>query len=482
MNQLVEKFKKDLKGHNLIEEKPAISLFIAANFARGLMKSFGFISKYYDFDFKSYICFIQEGYGNYFFSIDLYQKATAATFGHLKKVNNAKYLPELNDYNDACFKASGYYKKYAPENLAKMEENELLLALKQAADIAPVIVACTSYSELVSEEMIRVFYKQTGKDEKDFETFLSRASLAGFDSYAIRFDELILDYAKSHDAYSAQWLLCDYHIAPPISQIPKLLDEIIDQKEGIGSIERQLNELNEKKERNKELAANYKSKLSGKGLELFEFIQLAIKMRDQRKEFFQKGFTLIFNIARELFKRRGIDEKDVIYATVEELLSKEFENTSYHNKLEERKSGILVYIDSKGWEIISGDFSQASKELADWVNGSHEKETEYLKGNTARTGFVKAKVSVILGRQDFDKFVPGTVLVTSMTRPEFLPLMKKAAAIVTDEGGITCHAAILSRELEIPCVVGTKLATRFLKTGDTVEVDADNGKIKRLEA
>jgi len=68
--------------------------------------------------------------------------------------------------------------------------------------------------------------------------------------------------------------------------------------------------------------------------------------------------------------------------------------------------------------------------------------------------------------------------VTSMTRPEFVPLMKKAAGVVTDEGGISCHAAIISRELGIPCIIGTKTATRRLKDGDQVEVNADRGIVK----
>ena len=68
-----------------------------------------------------------------------------------------------------------------------------------------------------------------------------------------------------------------------------------------------------------------------------------------------------------------------------------------------------------------------------------------------------------------------------MTRPELMPAVKKAKAIVTDEGGITCHAAIISRELKIPCIIGTKIATKILKDGDFVEVDANNGVIRVLE-
>ena len=75
----------------------------------------------------------------------------------------------------------------------------------------------------------------------------------------------------------------------------------------------------------------------------------------------------------------------------------------------------------------------------------------------------------------------GDVLVSSMTRPELVPAMKKALAVVTDEGGMTCHAAIVSRELGIPCVVGTKIATKAFKDGDFVEVNANHGVVRKMK-
>ena len=68
-----------------------------------------------------------------------------------------------------------------------------------------------------------------------------------------------------------------------------------------------------------------------------------------------------------------------------------------------------------------------------------------------------------------------------MTRPDFMPLMRKAKAVITDEGGITCHAAIVSRELGIPCIIGTKIATKVLKDGDMVEVDANKGIVRKIK-
>jgi len=104
-----------------------------------------------------------------------------------------------------------------------------------------------------------------------------------------------------------------------------------------------------------------------------------------------------------------------------------------------------------------------------------------LKGHPASLGTVKGIVKVCATSQDIGKVKKGEILVASMTTPDYVPAMKIAGAIVTDEGGITCHAAIVSRELGIPCIIGTKNATKVLKDGDLVAVDANQGIIKILK-
>jgi Phosphoenolpyruvate synthase/pyruvate phosphate dikinase len=102
-----------------------------------------------------------------------------------------------------------------------------------------------------------------------------------------------------------------------------------------------------------------------------------------------------------------------------------------------------------------------------------------VRGLPASPGLASGVVHVIDDPKDIDQFKEGEILVTLMTSPDWVPAMKKAAAIVTNNGGMTCHAAIVSREMQIPCIVGTKsmkvAATDILKTGDVVTVDATNG-------
>ena len=96
-------------------------------------------------------------------------------------------------------------------------------------------------------------------------------------------------------------------------------------------------------------------------------------------------------------------------------------------------------------------------------------------------GKVTGPVKIVQKIHDVINVSQGDVLVASMTRPEMFLAMKKAIAIVTDEGGITSHAAVVSRELNIPCIIGTKIATKVLHDGDLVEVDATKGIVRKLK-
>jgi len=103
-----------------------------------------------------------------------------------------------------------------------------------------------------------------------------------------------------------------------------------------------------------------------------------------------------------------------------------------------------------------------------------------FKGVVAFKGIVKGRVKVIWRKNQGNKINNGDILVAPMTTPSLLGAIKKAAAVVTDEGGITCHAAIVARELKKPCIIGTKIATQVLKDGDRVEVDADKGVVRKI--
>jgi pyruvate,water dikinase len=100
-----------------------------------------------------------------------------------------------------------------------------------------------------------------------------------------------------------------------------------------------------------------------------------------------------------------------------------------------------------------------------------------LKGIGASSGIAKGKVKIISDPSQCSNIKEGDILVTEMTDPRFLPAMDKAKAIVTDTGGLLSHAAIVSREMKIPCVTNTKEATKILKNNQEVIVDGLKGEI-----
>lgn len=143
--------------------------------------------------------------------------------------------------------------------------------------------------------------------------------------------------------------------------------------------------------------------------------------------------------------------------------------------------------------VIKGKFSNWQDILGNSAKniirqfGEFDKNITTIKGQTGNPGFYKGSVKIVdfnlkleesnIQIKDMKK---GQVLVSGSTGPEMILACKKAGAIVTDEGGITSHAAIVSRELKIPSVIATKYATKILKDGDLVEVDATRGIVKLL--
>ncbi|NVJ07278.1 phosphoenolpyruvate synthase [Myxococcus sp. AM001] len=101
-----------------------------------------------------------------------------------------------------------------------------------------------------------------------------------------------------------------------------------------------------------------------------------------------------------------------------------------------------------------------------------------VRGLSASPGVAAGRVRVLASPAEGGQLQPGEVLVAEMTSPDWVPTMRRAAAIVTDRGGMTCHAAIVSRELRKPCVVGTRTATRTLRDGEAVTVDGSTGEVR----
>lgn len=153
-------------------------------------------------------------------------------------------------------------------------------------------------------------------------------------------------------------------------------------------------------------------------------------------------------------------------------------------QIEDREKNYIYFLKNGRKLLLTG---QKAEEFI----GSQEFEKtnddfNELKGVIANPGFASGEVKIIHSHsksqsKEVQKMKKGQILVTGSTKPQLMVACRKAIAIVTDEGGMLSHAAIVSRELNIPCIVGTKNATQVLKDGDLVEVDAKNGIVKILK-
>jgi len=212
----------------------------------------------------------------------------------------------------------------------------------------------------------------------------------------------------------------------------------------------------------------------------FRLIGLSTWIRLVSRSTFALSHYASRNLFREIGRRNNLTSEDIKW-----LIPSETENLIFTGrlpsakKLNERKFASVLLFRNGKYIIFEGkkadEFIRKEIEELSPLLGS-----DFIKGAIAYTGIVQGTVKMILSQKDIAKMQPGDILVARMTTPEIVPAARLAAAIVTDEGGITCHAAIISRELKIPCIVGTKFATKILKDNDIIIVDASKGVIKKV--
>jgi len=211
-----------------------------------------------------------------------------------------------------------------------------------------------------------------------------------------------------------------------------------------------------------------------KFLDLIKLAREYINSRDSRLKDLAIGHYNIIPLIDEFAKRLGLKYNEFIQLTIDEIK----ENKKDIEEIRQRQKENAVLIKDGEKYFYYGDSLEKSKnilEVKEDINISNE-----IKGDVACKGIVKGNVRIVKSTYGLKDFNKGEILVAPMTQPDFTFAMEKAAAIITDEGGITSHAAIIARELNKPCITGTKIATKVLKDGDLVEVDADKGIVRKL--
>jgi phosphohistidine swiveling domain-containing protein len=202
-------------------------------------------------------------------------------------------------------------------------------------------------------------------------------------------------------------------------------------------------------------------------IRLANLLRRFIFLRTYRGEIVVKTMANIRPVLEEIAGRFGLRLEDIVYLTSDEII--EALGNGRLPEYETRKKGYKLLVLDGVLQVIAGielpqlDYSAVRE----------------LRGEGIVGGVVKGKVKRIMGKEDVTKLAKGEILVAQMTSPDMMFAIMKASAIVTDEGGLTCHAALISRELQIPCVISTEIATKVFKDGDLVLVNSKDGIVRR---
>jgi len=216
--------------------------------------------------------------------------------------------------------------------------------------------------------------------------------------------------------------------------------------------------------------------LNKKEIELFKVVRELVYIKDMRDEYRRRGIYNILPLFEIIAKHLGVLKSELAYFTSDEIINALNHSAKFKKVVAlNRQKGFLIYEDKNGIKVTS-DALEIRKFIKKNVETKKTAPAE-IKGIIASKGLGQGKVKIVFGIKDLSKVKRGDVMVAITTHPDFVPAMHRAIAIITDEGGLTSHAAIVSREMGVPCIVGTKVATKILKDGDIVKVDANSGVI-----
>ena len=279
---------------------------------------------------------------------------------------------------------------------------------------------------------------------------------------------------RIHEKYC--WL--DYNNQGPAASFNSFCAELREAIRDNKSIHVRRN-LADLKKRQKEIMRKFHP--TKRGRFLVSLSQRVISQKSFRKDMEYHGFYCYENLFRELARRNETSDWQAFsYLFPWEVPSHVLSNEPSLEDLKKRREYSCFAVTKKEQKMLVGNEARDfMKKLR--INEDFSALTE-VQGQCAFSGKVTGTVKIIQVPKDLTKMNSGDILISQATSPDLLSAMKKAGAIVTNTGGLICHAAITSRELKIPCIVGTGKATLIFKDGDMVEVDADKGVVRILQS
>lgn len=287
--------------------------------------------------------------------------------------------------------------------------------------------------------------------------------------------------ALEHHTKQYSWLLNSYG-GDRILDVQFFQNRVIELREK-GSLTQQARAIKKQREKNiqrKRVLAR-RLKLGQTLSHMADKLAESIWWQDLRKGYVWRLQELLDVMLKEIALRSGWKFEELLWCWPREIIAVASGQKVNKKQVANRRNYYALWLDNKKINEYYG--ASARILIKNFLQHQKETNVQEARGLVVSRGKkpVRGRVRIIRNAfDDAEKMNPGDILVATMTSPEFIMLMKRASAIITDAGGMTSHAAIVSRELGIPCIVGTKIATQIFKDGDLVEVDVENGIVKKI--
>src|SRR3989339_450487 len=398
------------------------------------------------------------------------------SFTDFSKLPNEK-LTEILNYFSSLFQATfGIYSFPKLIDSAFVAKSEEILGIKIHSEDYIKLMGSDELSEYQKERLEYLQMISQIKDSGLEQVFTQK--IPDIIEQTGRFYPDIYHALERH-ARKFIWINASHHMQPAnIDHVIAGVSESLTDITLADELEKILNHKNKVLEQRRQIIE--KHKFDAQQIQIINFLRFINFYNEHRKSGMSKSILWSYPLFIAIAERLNTDIISLRQLTNSEIVSSLLEGSLTENKKTVIKQRLKYYV----CLLADGKIYQAQGEKTQKYFDSHfsqaQEDIKELKGQTAFPGFAKGRVRLILMEHQANNLQPGEILISSMTDPNMLPAMKKAAAIVTDEGGTLCHAAIVARELKKPCVIGTKIATKIFKDGDEVEVDADNGVFKKL--
>lgn len=336
-------------------------------------------------------------------------------------------------------------------------------------------------SLLIQEEMESLGILQ--KILSDNKTREIIKTLGSFDSIPLTIEKSL---SREIDKHIKKWCWTPFAYLGPSYKVADYLKHWQNQIKANVNPKVEISEHNKKAEYIESKRSELKRNLgiSKNDARIFDITADIIFLKNYRKDVSFHGYYVLNEIFKEIGKRKFISINQLqVMSHIEILEMLDLGLDADLNMINKRKLETIILCRDGETKIFSGvdaqDFLQ--KEESYIEKDTIDLTAKEFKGVCACSGKASGPIKIINTPEEMGKMNEGDIMLSHTTFPSLVPAMKKAAAIITEDGGVTCHAAIVARELNTPCVTGIKLLISILKDGDMVEVDADTGIVRIIK-